>query len=380
MNPHLQLTYSKMEILKYNKVVRAHFALDENQCYRVFTPYFLRKQGVFGKTAYITFNNSNTEYRIRRNTCPCCLQPTDNSWFHKKVYVSRQSKFSRDIIRGTYTIVLDKEKADLVVIPAPQKSFNYSCSLAGVDNENNLWLIDVDRNQDIDVDINFYSDSELSLIEKYILGTVKLMGATVNSIRWIIPTQLEKDDSPYIEPKVFIDFMNTCDEYGELYHSKQRLQNYVIDTELRCAPTIHITKDTLMLWSNYRITDQLLQKSIIASDWQKYPVTVRTFLNAHFEEIYRVSCAALKEILNKLQWNTSDYNLAVTKEDYDMLSSWIMHLLGVDDSGGVVNADKFEQLSKHYKRFINSAFVVKPFSIVADGESVQKTINNNAIY
>ena len=270
------------------------------------------------------------------------------------VFVEPKARISRDILRNSgYSITYDREKAHTIVVPP---MYYYQCDyfdtdLVAYDSENNkLFLFTVSDKESV-----FPSEKAMITITDKIHSVYGNHNETMRfycknqflnrfKIWWIPDIQSYKD--------IILDDLK---------------KKYVLDYNVDFDPLHTISIETLELWSNMTDT-MLLEKCLLASDWEKYPLTLHTFLSGEkcADEIHKSTNRNLQMILEEISF--SDISLphtqSISPEDWNMCQKWIMHKLGIDEEkGGYADVDRVNKMSSYYQELMRKRFVTAPMFI-----------------
>ena len=109
------------------------------------------------------------------------------------------------------------------------------------------------------------------------------------------------------------------------------------------AGSTKITPENLLLWS--KIPDRnLLEKTLLSSDWQKYPVTVCVFLAQEKASFARQFSPSGKVMLRAIHFDLMDRyrgslgGQIVDPDDWNMLQDYITLRLGLMEKTGYVRS------------------------------------------
>ena len=326
-----------------------------------------------GKSAYIVPDGSYYKNPYRMIFMNATASVRANLPVERKLYISSGCKLPRDLVRNTgYKIVHDKDKADFVVIPRisnnQNEPYKYELGFVTDDRDKGLYLMNISRTDNL----NEFDDSEIEPICDSIRDRLKNDGIEVKEFFY----------NPRLVPFT-VQFLPKCEEYEEIFFDvsvcTRPTRNYVLDSRVEIVGSNGISIETLEIWSHMN-DRQLLEKSILNSDWQKYPCTLAVFLNAE----KRGSCCGAsgqwRWLLNQIDYFAYETGLGngiygrrnVTPEDWNMLQKWIMYRLGMTEKGGFLNTKSEDnRIPVQYIRLIMSRLCVAPM-MISQGE----TFNN----
>jgi hypothetical protein len=302
-----------------------------------------------GKDLYVSDNDWNKPHRMIES----------NSWVHisannaPKLFISSACKLPRDLVRNSgYQITRDKDKADFIIIPncnaAKIATYKYNLAFKR-DGSDDINLIVINRTDGG----NKFSEDDVNII----LNNVK---DNEGDVEFFYRNNLE----PF-----YCSFLPKCDEYVEIYEnilSNKSTLKYVRDNMMQLTGSNTISIETLEVWS--RIGDrQVLEKSVINSDWSKYPCTMAVFLAAEQSIYCNYASGQWKWLLNQIEYSKFDTyrsldDRVITPEDWNMLQKWIMYKLGLPENGGYLNLN-ISNIDPNYRPFIRTRVCCMPYKI-----------------
>lgn len=346
-----------------NKVIQYKSAHDDyakwysgnsNLVYR-FRPNICGMYYVTGKDAYLCDkNNHYTPFSTI----------VGNAWWNtsanrnNKLFISPDCKIPRDLVRNSgYKVVMNKDNADYVVVPTPKdtqcSSYSFNVAFTLKDNED-AYFIRVNRHDGIET----FTDEEIEIILERIKQEVADYGYEVDEFFY------NNDLSKF---KVY--FVPKCEEYRDIFERKYKYQ-YALDTNVELVGATNMSIETLEIWSHMD-SEQVLQKSVMNSDWQKYPCTLAVFLREERNAYCYRPTGQWAWLLNQIHYNIFENDIEyadviTTPEDWNMLQKWVMHKLDVSDSGGYVRWKDYDNLPWSYKKVITQRMYVKPVNITEE--------------
>ncbi len=253
-------------------------------------------------------------------------QPTNVN----KVFVTPEVRTARDIIRKSYQIVRDPERADAVVIPDEFDIYSQTCRIV-VKNEdrNDLYLLDIMKrsqvHQEYLIDIEAHKDIILNWLNGQFCG---------NRISIYHEDKLE----PFS-----VQFVHKVNEYENILNNTYPSRKYILETALDLSAATTISPETLLIWLKMDDLD-LFQKSVSMSDWKKYPHTINFLLEKKgiwycgYKRDFQLIIDAIRFYDYKYNENYND--VIIEPDDWNMLQKFLMHINRVDvDKGGFVKTE-----------------------------------------
>lgn len=286
-----------------------------------------------------------------RKNCSTFVTPSAGD----KIYISKSSKISRDALRNSgYTITLSPEKANYILIP----DFNEAVTKKGD-------FIVYDKKENI---LDFFYIAYHNRSE-YFKGLEKIIGDWLR--KRYPPDDVEiwyntlSDENALTETSVH--FFPNCEEYKELLlNTEVQGVSYIWDVDIPMAGSVQINPETLLVWEKMEDM-KMLEKQLVNSDWQKYPVTVLIALTTmHSYGLYGEFGPQGKTVLNSLKYTQGTWGrdrLSITPEDYDMFQKWAFSYFGCSENGGYVEERKFRMIPEYYRSLLKSRIAVLPFKI-----------------
>lgn len=334
--------------LEYNNLYLGTLKLNE-------FGYIIERRALYNKRAYrnkIAFWDDE-KYQVQRSRFDdyiegaCRYPDTCNA----KLYVCSEVKTPRDVYRNSgYQIVRDPDKADYIVLPFidPDAEYLYVDFMTISENKDlTVYTLSVRHDNRID---NDEQDFWMQKLTDYFSNRNVTFGW--NCIR----------------KNCFVHFLPKCEHYVDIIEKKHPERKYVMDSTIPLNPTVTISPETLMLWEHYT-DNNMLTKSIIASDWRKYPLTLVCFLDHCFPSLDEDSYGeGFKTVAKTIGYNSA-YTLSmmmrdrfILPEDAAMLQSWLMAELGLSEQGGWIEPAKLKSLGS-LRDFVKKMTYVSPIKI-----------------
>lgn len=297
--------------------------------------------------AYDTFDNIARRTYVSPN-----YTAGDLIWVHPK------ARISRDLIRKSgYAITRDIEKADFIVLPEPDYklfsdiTYHIVCSCNGM-----LYFFSAS-----DVYNREIPDEKLDIAK----DRIKQYIGDDNVVFYCDDFQLKT-----------ACFFPQIEEYKNLLEDKYEGKMVVFDTKLQLVPNVEISIETLDVWS--RLEDiNMVSRFVCASDYKKYPLTVKLFLEEYQYSIKYQSNNNIKMIVKELgigEYTPKD--MVVTPKDYNMMMSWVFHVIGKPVGSTYITEKDWDNIPGSFKKFLKKRFAIAP--VVLEHDDIYDNIINYA--
>ena len=279
----------------------------------------------------------------------CCSNPkatlNSASWSNRisggTVYISQKSKIPRALVRNSgYKITIDKEKADYVIIPECTDMSKRTCNICALATSKKMGLTTLacyDVRRTWANDLEEFSEGELDSIKNIIR---RELNDKIYDIRFFHCKDFQQ---------FTIYFVPKCKEYIEILSGSRSTyypRPFVYDTRMTLTPPNEICEDTLDIWK--KCDDEMLIKSVLASNYNEYPVTLAWFFNRYkYGTVMYEDNAAFKYamktsgILDALR-TIRNYPNLVTPKDWNFLQKYLCYSSGVPEEGGFVKMKAFD--------------------------------------
>lgn len=242
-----------------------------------------------------------------------------------KVHVVPEVKTSRDMIRKSYTIVRDPDKADAVVIPEAfdPRIRHYNIIVHDTDTDT-LYAVTIYRrngwHQENNIDLKDYKDSIISYINASFSGhTLKIA---------------HNEDMEQFR----VEFIQPADVYDEILKHTYPFRRYINETQLVLQTPNIISPETLVIWS--KMTDNnMFEQAICMSDWKDYPHTLCYLLSlkGHSSFSTRRDFRLVMETICYYDYThfSEEYDKGIIQpKDWNMFQRFLMLLKHVDQEKG----------------------------------------------
>ena len=300
---------------------------------------------------YVTDYDSNAVAIIQQRSANGFFCPT----FGDKVYISKKSKISRDLVRKAYDITLSKDKADWIVIPEVTMFHKRIVNLVLDLGNDELALVNInDTRKGLDQD----DKSGLKLV---------LSDCGFNSLLESGNVLFASNEARtlYLIPKI--------EEYVDILSSSPA--RYISDALLPLKPDVTVSIETLDIWRRLIKSDfEMFEKSILNSDVRDYPFTLTLFLETEYHKKRHFSDKPLEMLrqmgvmgrgyndINSIRvsnWALS--NKTISQKDWEMSQKWLMYNYGVDMTGGF--SDKVTNRYALHGELVRRRVAVAPIKI-----------------
>ena len=255
-----------------------------NYAGKAIVKYDYRKTGAFkGKDAF--FSDTSTSFYEGLDSH---IYSAPKPGLGQKLFISKNSKMPRALLRGSdYKIVLDKDKADYVVVPFPEDIITQKLNL-------------VMKCGDVIYCVRITKDYGAPAIDDQIVATVQQ--SLSNYIGGDAKLFFHKSD---LETRRFY-FVKRCDEYEQMLADSTSYKFY-FDRNVPFVPTTEINPENLEFL--YRCRDMnVFERMVFGSDWQHYPFTICTLLYMHERYYGGQSLKLIEEAIHFNDYYEGGYN------------------------------------------------------------------------
>lgn len=286
------------------------------------------------------------EDAVRANTQPWNLNTIQGS----KVFISPNSKISRDLVRKSYTITRKKDDADYIIIPYLNNklfSSRYVDIIIEEISSNTIFLVSINNRTHRELNKNDY--------ERVISNFLSNQNIPVTD-----------SECFYLESTFNVYFVPNIKEYEDILRGDNR--NYVFDNWLIIDADNKVSVETLDLWNRMGNDISMVESCILNSDAKEYPYTMCRFLNSNMNFKYAFWNEKMKYLLKSMgiySCNKFDPIRIISPKDWNMWQKWIMHCLGVDEKGGFTQkniSDDF-RTEVRYKTAVIPTFIDNPMTV-----------------
>ena len=338
-----------------------------------FTNVYSASVSFFRDIIHYKYKYSLTRHRAMNNKFICVCDVTDDSRYDTpgaiigckcidkvrngaSVFVNKKCIIRRDLIRQSgYKIVLDRSKADVVVIPSVK---TMSCH----DFKFDIWAVQ----DDVLYLMGCKDDIDGDDIRDNIRSTFESNGYT--DIHFNVTG--DYGSSVYFIPKI----QSYMDILTGVYPDESYIQEY--DLPIRYPSTMNL--ETLKLWSNID-DDNIRRQVLLSSDAVKYPCTTCMMLHTKwygFNDENSTVRGLFKEIgydsRNSIDSDIFDREV-IQPEDWNLMQDFIMYCSGVSADGGYT-----KDIPSSMTRFILKRQAVRPMRIdtAVGGKAIRDILNS----
>jgi len=308
------------------------------------------------KYAYVSLESGDAYDGFDNIACKTYISPDyvagDFIWVHPK------ARISRDLIRKSgYAITRDIEKADFIVLPEPDYNLFSDITYHIVCSHNGA--------------LYFFSASDVYDRE--------IPDEKIDAAKDRIKQFLGDDNVVFYSDDLQLKtacFFPQIEEYKNLLEDKYEGKMVVFDTKLQLVPNVEISIETLDVWS--RLEDiNMVSRFVCASDYKKYPLTVKLFLEAYQYGVKYQSNNNIKMIVKELGiGENTPKDMVVTPEDYNMMMSWVFHVIGKPVGSTYITEKDWDRIPGCFKKFLKKRVAIAP--VVLEHDDIYDNIVNYA--
>lgn len=298
------------------------------------------------KYAYVSLDRGDAydtfDYIARRTQISPDYTAGDFIWVHPKARVSR------DLIRKSgYAITRDIEKANFVVLPEPNYNLFSDITYHIVCTHNGM--------------LYFFSASDVYDRE--------IPAEKLDAAKDRIKQYLDDDNVVFYCDDLGLKtacFFPQIEEYKNLLEDKYNDKIVVFDTKLQLVPNVEISTETLDVWS--RLEDiNMVSRFVCASDYKKYPLTVKLFLEEYQYGVKYQSNNNIKMVVKELHiGETTPKDMVVTPEDYNMMMSWIFHIIGKPVGSTYITEKDWDKIPSKFRSVLKKRVAIAPVMLEHD--------------
>lgn len=278
-------------------------------------------RNVRNKVAVLSKGDFKSLREILDNKCRSFI------WSGSSLYISGDVKMPRDILRKSYKIKLDPDKAEYTIIPYLERNLTH-----------------------FEYDVAFFDESANSLylytVERHGTDTVEVSQEKKDAIMKAFPSRVCLSDD--VTPQ-HAQLVPNCQEYFDLLRETYPGRRYVFEDELEIDnPPAKFSVENLLLWEKIE-GGNMMRKTILNSDWKDYPITLCAFLiTSDHKYINQCTDLAFKNVMRQI-WYDSSFSLLdlikgtdVTPKDWNLLQEYVMAKCGVREDKAFITADDYQ--------------------------------------
>ena len=300
-----------------------------------------------GKDAYFSDDSSEHIYGELKDMCG---RPKPGKG--QSLFVSKASKMPRALLRGSdYKIVLDKDKADFIVVPSPENIVSPTYRMiAYIPCSESLYIIKVVKGK-------FCPMLDATVANNVKTAVIKWLAVNDDQV------SIYYDEIGFEKRTVF--FCKKCEEYIEMLDENNHNFNYSFDNETPFIPTTEISPENLEFLVRCK-DNNMFERMVFGTNWQEYPFTICTLL---WMNEYYYSSNALKFVEEAIGYNYFsasngfyDNNREISAKDWNMVQRWFMYRNGLDEEkGGYISMSKYD--SDKQRIMLDCRVAVRPLYI-----------------
>lgn len=299
------------------------------------------------KNIYFNFKSSKPAGLLYDAVEDNKLMPCDP---YTRIFIAPESKISRDVLRnGGYSITYKREAAQYIIVPAVGNYTTFSCNALYRKDDDSCVLIDIQIPKQ--KGRTTFDSDEVQAILNYLQGTMAYASEHL---------YYAEDFSRF-----GVSFVPKCEDYEDILLERYTEREYIDETNVIYNTSTDICPETLLVWSKLD-DDRLLEKAIVASNWEEYPVTLGLFLrdtiNLSTYSFGWQGRVVLEAIDYASIWYDNEKNRTVTAKDWNMYQSFLMAKYGAPPEGGFVSG----RIEDGDSKFLRSRRAIKPILATED--------------
>lgn len=326
------LVTGTLQFTRYNQIREFRTNLRSRQT--------LHKVACFGDTPSAALPH----YAIANNT----------AWYINvgvKVWMSPKCRTPRDLVRNSgYKFVRDINDADFIIIPeVPSNLSVFKGNVIVLEKPTRtLCIFSITKEAGISSGATELTDEEYkSMKDRFDYRDADILAYCP-------------------EKKLPVQLLPKCDEWKALLINQYPGRKYMTELAVPINYPIDINVETLMIWKHAN-DKNMLAKSIVASNWKEYPVTLLYFLTVEQQNMNVFGGEQMKLVLDQIGWDkyadADDVleNRMIEPKDWNLLQDFIMATLDLPPEGGYIDEDKIRY--SDYNDIVRKRVAVKPLKI-----------------
>lgn len=316
---------------------------------------------VLNSTKVMTILPTEEKERYSDLVCGMRIISKDVRTTGSKLFITPESRISRDIVRRDFKIVRSVDNADYVVVPSLQYEVQtYNCLISfKLEDKNCLFVCRFHRgtyNSAKSITDGLTEEQSQKALDKIKEGLIAELGATDFEV---IAYSFRFN---YSKEYLLVEFNETVMNTVNAFFKNQPYVPLTEDYSLPLSPSNTISLDQLLLWTNNNQTS-IVYRQLADSDWKEYPLTVCLLLRhigryAHPSSLPTCCIPMMRNIryYEVFSSNCIPEDYKVTDKDWKMAQDFQLALLNVNgkygflESTGVLYKLPFE--GKYLKRCI----------------------------
>lgn len=302
------------------------------------------------------------------------------------MFITPKCKTPRELLRKSYKIVLDRNKADYVVVPDIVKNI--------VTDSGRMFL-----RLDFDKDSKHYTHLLVADVAyEFSNATLIIKNRTTDAVFDAIKVHFKKlfydvqnfscqklwsiDFEKYSNKNTYdinnyaniVSYVQDVPEFEDILLGKNPLTTYVYETCVMYDAPTKITPEALWIWNKMDKDDKVLQRTIASSNWREYPYTMAMFLIDKFGTYGNVSSFEgplqamwnqldIRKVYEQIAWNRVSANNIISPKDFNMMQDWMFKELGIDGDKGIVTKEDYLKLPDMLRKFAVTRFAIRKINI-----------------
>lgn len=332
-------------------------------------------------------------FSVTNNSYPSVNSIIDSKILRKSprsgasMFITPKCKTPRELLRKSYKVVLDRSKADYIVVPDIVKNI--------VTDSGRMFL-----RLDFDKDSKHYTHLLIADVAyQFSNATLIVENRSTDAVFDAIKTHFEKlfckeqnvscqklwsiDFEKYSDKNGYQSDTNTNDVYyvqdvpefeDILLGNNTLTPTYVYETCVMYDAPTKITPEALWIWNKMDKDDKVLQRTLASSNWREYPYTMAMFLIDKFGSYYNVSSLEgpmqamwnqvnVRKVYEQIAWGRVGANSIISPKDFNMMQDWIFKELGIDGDKGIVTKEDFLKLPDMLRKFAVTRYAIRKINI-----------------
>ena len=278
-----------------------------------------------------------------------------------KVFVSKACTIPRDIVRMNYTIVKNKSKADVVLMPQNNDLFvNVYCPvIVAIMSNGEYCRVNLHKH-------NNSSDGDSTKLQD-LVPTIKTWLENKFSA---LCTDIAYWSSSYLYQ------VRKCEEYADLIddegaynmneysHKALYIKEYDIPLDNVSNP---LSGEGLAMMTRQTDT-KILEKLVTGSDWTEYPFTMYKFLDLNLNRrlrssLSRSTLAVIDTLNDRFRHNYSGGAGVASAKDYNLYQDFCLAIMGIQGEKGLAPLGRYLDFSRLFSDMpVKIAMMKQPVS------------------
>ena len=315
------------------------------------------------------------------------------------MFITPKCKTPRELLRKSYKIVLDRSKADYVVVPDIVKNIVGDTGRMFLqldfdkDSKHHMHLLIADVAYQFNNATLIVKNRTTEAVFDAIKAHFKKLFSNVQNFScqklWSIDFEKYSDKNVY-QPDSSVNviyYVQDVPEFEDILLGNNPLTTYVYETSVMYDAPTKITPEALWIWNKMDKDDKVLQRTIASSNWREYPYTMAMFIIDKFGSYYNVSSLEgplqamwnqlnVRKVYEQIAWNRVSANNIISSKDFNMMQDWMFKELGIDGDKGVVTKEDFMKLPDMLRKFAVTRYAIRKINI--DKPAVLQELKQNS--